>query len=368
MKTITIVYNTSYYVYKFRMNLIEALQSHGYRVVIISPYDEYVDKLKQANLIHEHIDMSQYGMNPFKELKTTYKLYKLLKKYRPEYSLHYTIKPNIFGSIAARFAKVIVINNIAGAGKAFANEKSLFARIIGILFKFALSRSKRVFFQNNDDMNLFLLGKMVKREKAYRIPGSGVDLIKYNCIKLDFKTTTFLFIGRLLVEKGIEDYLAAAAQVLRSFPDVKFEIVGEHEEGGDFIDKIKLKRYLDTNENVHYYGAVSPDKMPSIIGKASCIVLPSFYREGVPRSLLEAAAMGRPIITTDNVGCKEVVDQGENGYKCSIRDVECFANAMKQFIELTVEEKERMSTYGRKKIETEFDEKIVIDAYLREIL
>lgn len=368
MKTITIIYNTTYYVYKFRMNLINELQKLGYNVVVISPYDEYVDKLKAANIIHEHIEMSQYGMNPMKEFYITYKLYKILKRHKPVYSLNYTIKPNIFGSIAAQFAKVPVINNIAGAGKAFSDETSLFAKVIGILFKFALSKSKRVFFQNNDDMKLFLIKKIVDEKKAYRIPGSGVDLNKYHYINTNFEQTTFLFIGRLLIEKGIEDYLVAAQKVLKFFPDAKFEIVGEHELSKDFIDKAKLDEYILQHDNFYYHGAVSPDEMPLIIGNASCVVLPSFYREGVPRSLLEAAAMGKPIITTNNVGCKEVVDHAKNGYKCEIRDTECFVEAMMTFIKLEIKDKKAMSIYGRKKIEMEFDEKIVLNTYLKEIV
>lgn len=367
MKTITIIYNTSNFVYKTRMNLIKELQNCGYRIVVISPHDEYVEKLKQADIIHEHIDMSQYGMNPFKELKTTYKLYKLLRQYQPEYSLHYTIKPNIFGSIAALYANVAVINNIAGAGKAFSNEKSLFAKIISLLFKYALKQSKRVFFQNNDDMNLFLKMGIVNNEKAYRIPGSGVDLNKYHYVKPNIDEITFLFIGRLLIAKGIEDYLAAAKNVLMTSQNVRFEIVGEHTESKDFIEQEKLDKYIAENENIFYHGAVSPDIMPLIIQNATCIVLPSFYREGVPRSLLEAAAMGKPIITTNNVGCKEVVEHEKNGYKCNIKDVICLTNAMRTFIELDNTQKETMSKYGRKKVEKEFDEKIVLNAYLKEI-
>ncbi len=364
MKTITIIYNTSYYIYKFRLNLIKELQKQGYQIVTIAPYDDYSAKLKGFGIKHHNINMSQYGMNPLKELITMYEIYSALKKYNPEYSLHYTIKPNIFGNIVASLAGVKVINNIAGAGKAFSND-GVFQKFIKLLFKYSLSKSEKVFFQNFDDMNLFLDNGIIKKSICERIPGSGVDLEKYNFIPLqNSKTINFLFIGRLLKQKGIKYYLEAAEKVLKNGYDLKFFVVGEYEENNtDYIDKKVLDKYLQ-REQIHYYGSVSPDEIPNIISNAHCVVLPSYYREGVPRSLLEAAAMGKPIITTDNVGCREVVDEGKNGFKCEIKNADCLAEKMVKFIELPFEKKLEMSDYGRKKIEKEFDEKIVIQAYL----
>lgn len=367
MKNITLVYNTTVYVYKFRINLIKEIEKIGYKVIVISPEDEYVSKLKKLGIAHHHIDMSQYGMNPIKEFKTMYELYKIFKMYKPTYSLHYTIKPNIFGSLVASFMSIKVINNIAGAGKAFSND-GLFQKFIQFLYKVGLRKSQRVFFQNFDDMNLFLENDVVKKEIAYRIPGSGVDLSKYDFIPLKQNDeTNFLFIGRLLKEKGVEDFLEAAAMVSKNNLKAKFYIVGEHEQNNnDYIQKNLLNEYLK-NENIHYYGAVSPDEIPKIIGDATCIVLPSYYREGVPRSLLESSSMGKPIITTENVGCREVVDEGKNGYKCEVKNSQCLAEKMIQFMNLPFYEKTKMSEYSRKKMENEFDEKIVLEAYLREL-
>ena len=363
MKKITLLYNTTVYVYKFRIKLIQKLQELGYEVIVVAPRDEYVKKLQELNIKHQHIDISQYGLNPFKELLTTYKIYKIFKKYNPEYSLHYTIKPNIFGGIAAYFTNIKVINNIAGAGKAFTNENSLFAKIISLLYKIGLSNSYYILFQNNDDMQLFLNRNIVSEKKSKRIPGSGVDLTKYNNGGNNSDGKYFLFVGRLLKEKGIENYLEAAKMTLKKFPDTIFKIVGEHEDRKEYISKDILNKYLE-NENIIYYGAVSPDKMPSILGESFCIVLPSYYREGVPRSLLEAAAMSKPIITTNNVGCREVVDENINGYKCEIQDSECLHQSMVKFLNLSDNEKYTMGQNGRKKMEKEFDEKIVIDQYI----
>lgn len=367
IKNITLLYNTSVSVYKFRINLIREIEKLGYKVIVLSPKDEYVKKLKELGIEHHHINISQYGMNPIKELKTMYEIYKAFKKYKPEYSLHYTIKPNIFGSIVAGLLNIKVINNIAGAGKAFSND-GLFQKFIQSLYKFGLKKSQRVFFQNFDDMNLFLDNNIVNKDVSYRIPGSGVDLIKYKFIPLKSSAfTEFLFIGRLLKEKGIEYFLEAAKELLTSGFKARFYIAGECEkDNNDYIEYKFLDDYLKT-EGIYYHGTVSPDEMPKIIENSTCVVLPSYYREGVPRSLLESASMGKPIITTENVGCKEVVDEKKNGYKCEVKNSKCLADKMKQFINLPFEEKVIMSEYSRNKMENEFAEKIVLDAYIKEL-
>ena len=357
-KSVVVLYNTTVYVYKFRINLIKKIQDLGYK-------EEYVEKLEGLGIKHHHLDMSQYGMNPLKELKTAYEIYKIFKKDNPEFSLHYTIKPNIFGGIAAAFSSVKVINNVAGAGKAFSNEDSLFAKLVSFLYKLGLKKSTKVFFQNFDDMNLFLNRNIVDKSVSERIPGSGVDLNKYKTNVISTENT-FLFIGRLLKEKGIEYYLEAAQKTLSISPNAKFFIVGEYEDRNEYIKKDKLENFLK-NDNIVYYGTVSPDKMPEIIDNSSCVVLPSYYREGVPRSLLESASMSKVIITTNNVGCKEVVDEGFNGFKCEIKDSECLHKSMIKYIQLSEEEKIKMSKNSRQKMEIEFDEEIVLNKYINTI-
>jgi len=364
-KYITIVYNTANYVYKFRMNLIRSLQEQGYTIVAITPYYEYVSILEDNGIIHHPIPMSQYGMNPLQDITTSIHIYKAFLKYEPIASLHYTIKPNIFGNIAARLAKVPVINNIAGVGKAFSSNNKIFVWLIENLFRFSLSSSNKVLFQNDDDMGNFLNKKITKREISERIPGSGVDLSTFKHFQKETSSTiSFLFVGRLLNQKGINEFLLASNKILNSFSDTKIVIVGEHEkENQDYIKYDQLEE-LTKNENIHYLGAVNPDKMPSIINESDCVVLPSYYREGVPRSLLEAAAMSKPIITTENVGCKEVVDEGINGYKCEIKNVECLIQSMTKLIQMNKDKRYEMGVNSRIKVENEFDEKIVLDKYL----
>lgn len=367
-KTITIVYNTSAYVYKFRMNLIKKLQEKGFHVVVMAPRDAYVEQIKSKGIGYYEIRISQYGMNPFKEIGTIYQLWKGFKKYRPVVSLHYTIKPNIFGNIAAFFSRTPVINNIAGAGKAFSIENRLFLFFIESLFRFSLRFSKKVFFQNNDDRTMFIEKHLVAEEKTERIPGSGVDLQKYNVpqTRVTRQNNIFLFVGRLLKQKGIVEYLEAATEIKRSYQNVQFLIVGEYEALEDYISAKALKDYCDDHV-IKYLGSVSPDTMPSILEGSDCVVLPSYYHEGVPRSLLEAAAMGKPIITTNNVGCKEVVDDGVNGFKCNPKDAQCIAKAMKIFIEMPAEKRMQMGRNGRVKMEKEFDEKCVLDRYVKTV-
>jgi glycosyltransferase involved in cell wall biosynthesis len=365
-KIVTIVYNTAFYVYKFRMNLIKDLMSQGYDVVVLSPVDEYVVVLQSNGIEHVAIAMSQYGMNPLKELFSTIDIYKKLKRISPVCSLHYTIKPNIFGSLAARMAGVPVVNNIAGAGRAFSEKKFLFARFIVLLYKLGLSKSYHVFFQNNDDMELFLRSGAVRPDIVGRLPGSGVDLKKYshNPATVDDEIFRFLFVGRLLKEKGIVEYLKAAKLILNSRMDreIHFEVVGELDGTSACIDKSTLSEFLQDKRFI-YHGTVSPDVMPAILGNVDCVVLPSYYGEGVPRSLLEAAALSKAIITTDSVGCREVVDEGVNGFKVPVRDVRALTFSMEKILRMTPEELKEMGAAGRKKVVKEFDEAIVLKAY-----
>jgi glycosyltransferase involved in cell wall biosynthesis len=370
VKVITVVYNTAFYVYKFRMRLISELQSQGYRVVVVSPVDDYVPILEENGIEHCAIAMSQYGMNPLREVLTIFELYKVFRKYKPVASLHYTIKPNIFGSIAASFLKIPVICNIAGAGRAFSNDTSLFSKAVSLLYRIGLRNVSKVFFQNNDDYSLFVGRGLVDKTVAERIPGSGVDLRKYiaSANEPEDGVFRFLFLGRLLREKGIEEYLDAAKAVLkeRHEMEIHFLIVGELESLSSYVSKEKMDSSLH-NPSIKYLGTVSPDAVPGILRSVDCMVLPSFYREGVPRSLLEAAATGKPIITTDNIGCRDVVEDGVNGYMVPVRDVESLAQAMQKMLGLSGIDRLRMGQAGRKKMELEFDEAIVLKKYRKAV-
>ncbi len=362
---VTIVYNTCVYVEKFRLRLIEAIQLGGYDVVVIAPTDEATPRLVDRGIIHYPISMLQYGMNPLDDLRSMRQIVKILRALKPVVSLHYTIKPNVFGTLAAHYVGVPVINNIAGAGRAFSDGSFLLRWTVIGLYRLALAKSLRVFFQNSDDMARFRDLGLVRESQCIRIPGSGVDLERYALTPLNDEPVRFLFIGRLLLAKGILEFLNAANALLATELSnvLRFDVVGEHELHRTYIAKSDLDR-LTANERVNYLGAVPPECVQRMIKTSSCVVLPSFYGEGVPRVLLEACASGRPIITTDNVGCREVVEDGVNGFKVPVRDTSELIDAMRRFVQLPIEMRTALGIAARKTAENRFDEQLVIDAYL----
>ena len=255
------------------------------------------------------------------------------------------------------------VNNITGLGALFL--KGAASRMFGFLLYFLVMRiTSLVFFQNHEDFQMFSRIGLLRRTRVDILPGSGVDLNRFTPVK---KTRSrnedivFLFIGRLLVEKGIEEYIDAARIVKNSWKQVRFQVVGPFESTGNGSSlRSRLMRAVEDN-TITYSGAVE-DVRP-YIAEADCVVLPSYYREGTPRSLLEAAAMEKPVITTDMPGCRDVVEKGKNGYLCKIKDPEDLASKMIQFLELSAAERSRMGRYGRRKMELQYDEQIVIGKY-----
>jgi glycosyltransferase involved in cell wall biosynthesis len=282
---------------------------------------------------------------------------------RPNVFLGYTVKPNIYGSIAAHLLDIPVINNIAGLGAVFIKDGWI-TRLVRGLYWFALSRSKRVFFQNEDDRALFIEGDLLDCEITDRLPGSGIDLNHFSSIEMlpSESSVRFLLIARMLWDKGVGDYVEAAKLLKSRGVSADFCLLGFLDvKNPTAISRDQMDEWVKSGY-VTYLGETD-DVRPHITA-ATCVVLPSFYREGVPRTLLEAAAIGRPIITTDAIGCREVVDDGLNGYLCKPRDASDLAEKMERFIALSSEQRAEMGRRGRAKIEREFDEKIVINKYL----
>lgn len=362
---VSIVYNTCVYVEKFRLPLIDALRRAGYQVVVIAPTDEATPRLLARGIAHRPIHMHQYGMNPLDDLRSMREIEAVLRDLCPVASLHYTIKPNVFGSLAAHRVGVPVINNIAGAGRAFSGGNPLLRRLVVALYRWSLAKSHRVCFQNGDDMAQFLAFGLVRAAQCLRIPGSGVDLKRFVATPMPSGPIRFLFVGRLLREKGIAEFLEAAASLLATDDGarMRFDVVGELEQGHGYLSRAELDR-LTLPEQVRYLGTVSPERIDTLMHEASCVVLPSYYGEGVPRVLLEACASGRPIITTDNVGCREVVEDGYNGFRVPVRDCTALANAMQRFFDLSVEARAALGAAARKTAVDRFDEQQVINTYL----
>ena len=361
--------NSAWNLLNFRSGLIRALVAEGYVVVAVAPDDAYSARLSELGCRFVPLPMDNQGTHPLRDLLLTFRFWRLLRRERPDVMLAYTVKPNVYGSLAAGLLGIPVMNNIAGLGAVFIKGGWL-ARLVRGLYRLALRRSAKVFFQNRDDRALFVDAGLVKPEQTDLLPGSGIDLARFSADEKssmlsakDFgRPFRFLLIARMLRDKGVVEYVAAAKQIRARWPNVECGLLG-------FLD-VQNPAAISTEEmnawlaegDVRYLGV--SDDVRLEIAQADCIVLPS-YREGTPRTLLEAAAMAKPIITTDAVGCREVVDDGVNGYLCQVRDANHLAAKMHAMLGLSVAERVAMGQAGRKKMELQFDEKIVINKYLQ---
>ncbi len=360
-KTIAIVINTSWNIYNFRMGLVTALQRDGYRIVTIAPLDDYSRKLEALGFEYHNININNKGTNPFEDVKLIWAFYQLYKKVKPDLLLHYTIKPNIYGTIAANLAGVPVISNISGLGTVFLNNK-VSSKGARLLYKIALRTSAKVFFQNKEDRALFIDSKLVAEDKTGLLPGSGIDTVKFSP-KSGVRVSSplaFLFIARLVKDKGLVEYVEAARILKAKFPKVRFIVLGAFYPGNPTaITQEEMSRW-EQEGIVKHLG--TRDDVPSVIAQADCVVLPS-YREGLSRVLLEAASMAKPIVATDVPGCRDVVDNGINGFLCKLKDVDDLATQIEKMIRLEQVQRIQMGQKGREKVIKEFDEAIVIKSY-----
>ncbi|MDD2791241.1 MAG: glycosyltransferase family 4 protein [Sulfurimonas sp.] len=365
MSKIIIVSNTSWSIFNFRLDLARSLKANGYEVVIVAPLDEYSERFSKEFEYHD-IKMNNKGTNPKEDIKTTIGFYKLYKMIKPDIVLHYTIKPNIYGTIACSLLGIKTINNIAGLGTLFIKQNFV-TKIAKWLYKYSQSKADKIFFQNRDDFDMFTGEKLVTIKKCDILPGSGVDTNRFvpsEYVKED-DTFRFLLVARMLWDKGIGEYVEASKIIKTKYKNVEFQMLGFLDaENNSAISKNKMQEWVDAGY-VNYLGV--SDNVKEEITKVDCVVLPSFYREGTPRILLESASMAKPIITTDNVGCRDVVDDGVNGYLCEVRNAQDLADKMEMMLTLSEDERVVMGQAGRVKMLNEFDEKIVIDKYLEAI-
>lgn len=366
MHRVAISANTSWYLLNFRKNTILALLAQKYEVYAISPRDSYSIKLEQLGIKHIDIDIEQSGKNPFKDINTLLSFRKIFLKNNIDVVLNFTPKNNIYSTLAAKLCGVRTINNIAGLGILFINE-SLTSKIARFLYKISQRFADNIFFQNEDDRELFLLNGMAKKEVTDRLPGSGADLARFTVTpSIDDGVTRFLLIARMLYDKGVGHYVESA-RILRGKygSNVEFNLLGFLDVNNpSAVTKDQMQEWVSEGI-VNYLG--TSDSVETEIAKSDCVVLPSFYREGVPKSLLEAGAMGKPIVTTDNVGCRETVDDGVNGFLCEPRSTASLVVQLERMIDMGYERRVAMGIKSRQKIEREFDEKIIITKYLETI-
>lgn len=363
MKTIVIVLNTSWNIYNFRLNLMRALKKEGYRVIALAPYDEYSDKLKTEGFEWINLSLNNDSTNPLVELKQIRNFYLIYKHINPDIILQYTIKPNLYGTLAASFLRIPVINNISGLGTVFVQKKFVY-KIARLLYRILLHFPKKIFFQNRYDRELFIKKKLVKESISEVIPGSGVDTSRFFPLENKKKSpdiVIFLMIARLIKDKGIQEYIVAVQRLKIKYPNVKFQLIGSLYFGNpSAISKKELDSWIESG--VIEYLEFS-DNMEKVISKSDCVVLPS-YREGLSRVLLESASMAKPIVTTDVAGCKDIVDHGVNGFLCKVKNSESLFQEMEKIILMSEENRVSMGKKGREKVLLAFDEKLVIRKYL----
>ena len=357
--------NSSWNVYNFRGGLIHGLRQRGYEVVAAAPLDDYSDRLATLGCRHIALPMDSNGSSPFRDGLLFLRYLRLLRRERPDAFLGYTIKPNIYGSLAAHLLGIPVINNVSGLGTAFIRDTWL-TRLVKSLYRRAFRSSRTVFFQNTEDRDLFVASGLTAAGRAALVPGSGVDLEKFQPQPPSARpgasaSPCFLLVARMLWDKGVGEYVEAARLVKKRFPGARFQLLGFINAGNPVaITRAEMDAWVREGV-VEYLGTT--DDVRGFIARADCVVLPS-YREGTPRTLLEAAAMARPLITTDAPGCRNVVDDGVNGFLCAVRDASDLAAKLIAFASLDPDRRSEMGRASRLKAEAEFDERIIVDRYL----
>jgi glycosyltransferase involved in cell wall biosynthesis len=356
---ILILANFGMGLYKFRKELLEELISRNNEVYISLPNDEYVPKLESMGCKFVETNLDRRGTNPITDLKLLLDYITIIKRIKPDVVLSYTVKPNVYGGIACRITKTPFMTNITGLGTAVENE-GLIQKITLILYRIGLKKASCVFFQNETNREFFIENSIVKNNTKL-VPGSGVNIEQHNLEEYpdSDETIRFLFIGRIMRAKGIEELLKAAKSVKEVYPNVQFDLIGFSEE--DY----KQKLYdLEKCEIIKQHG--QQDDIHSFIKKSHATILPS-YHEGTANVLLESASSGRPVLASRVPGCIETFDEGVSGFGFEVKNVVSLAETIIKFIELSNEEKRNMGLAGRRKMEKEFDRNIVVNAYVYEI-
>lgn len=358
MKKILMLVN-HFVVLNFRRELVEKLIQEGYEVYISIPNSDRNKFFANLGCMIIETPVDRRGINPIKDISLILNYARIMKKINPDVVLTYTIKPNVYGTFAASIYKKPVIMNITGVGSAFASSKLRY--IASLLYKYACSKAYFVFFQNESNYSLFVSNKLVEPNKTKIIPGSGVNIERFKPVGKQNKDEIikFLFIGRIMKEKGIEEYLQAADIITKKYPNTEFQILGMFEE-----EKYRDVILNNKNPRIKYLGI--SDDVRNEIKEVDCIINPT-YHEGMSNVLLEGAAMGKPLIASNIPGCKEIIDDGINGYLFEARNVKQLVEKIEKFLSLDDEAKNQMGQAGRKKIEKEFDRNIVINEYMKVI-
>lgn len=359
---VVLVSNTSWYLYNFRRGTIVALREAGYRVVALAPKDDYSARLvEELGIEHMPLPMEGKGTRLLGEGRSLLAMANSLRRLKPGFVFNFTVKANIYSGLACRALGIAYANNVSGLGTAFLHDSWLFRRVRA-LYGFANRGARRVFFQNQEDHDLFLSHGLLRDTPTTVLPGSGMDTARFTYSTLPAPAPfTFVMIARLLGDKGVREYVQAAERVRAAHPDTQFLLIGPHGASNHTaITAAEVQQwqragvidYLDERDDVRPF-----------IEQTHVLVLPS-YREGMPRTVLEAAAMGRPAIVSDVPGCRHAVAAGKTGWLCEVKSVDSLAARMDDCIAMPTEQLQAAGTAARARIEAEFDEQIVVDAAL----
>tara|TARA_B100000029_G_scaffold514613_1_gene618122 strand:- start:1084 stop:2184 length:1101 start_codon:yes stop_codon:yes gene_type:complete len=350
---IVLTSNSSWNLYNFRFHLIKTLLKQKHEVIIISSYDNYSNDLIKLGCKFKKIKVDQRGISVFRDFILFIKYFFLIKQIKPDYLLSFTIKPNIYGSLASNFLNVKTINTITGLGSVFL-KKNLVTIIVELLYFISLKKSYKIFFHNKEDLKFFLKRKIISKQSNSVIKGSGIDLKEYKFSQMKFKKNVinFLFIGRIIREKGFFDLIKAIKIIKKKYNNINFEILGNT--STNFSNDVTLSKLnIWQKEKLIIYHGYQRD-VRKYINNCHCLILPS-YREGLSRAIIECIVKGRPIISNNVPGCKDLIQHNKNGFLCKKNDFIDLSNMIEKFINLNNNQKKAMGIYGYKKYALDLD-------------
>lgn len=360
MRKILLIANDSTYVYNLRREVIEALISNKDKVIVVCEKKQHIDELTQIGCSFHFISVARHGKNPLKdlELKRTYQ--RIIRAEQPDAVLTYNIKPNVYAGMVCAKLGVPYFVNVCGLGTPVENPGPMQILTVA-LYKYGVRKAACVFFQNSENEAFFNQRNMAPGHH-HLLPGSGVNTSRFQVLEYPKgDQVEFLYISRVMKEKGIDQYLEAAREIRKKYPNTVFHILG----GCDDDSYQKKLEELQAEGIIQYHGQ-QRDVLP-FQKISSCTIHPTYYPEGMSNVLLESAACGRPLITTDRSGCREIIDDGVNGFICKQKDTQDLVRRIEKFLALSWEQRRNMGLAGRAKVEREFDRQIVVDAYLNEL-
>lgn len=341
-----------------RLELIQGLLSHKYKVILVANPGPASEKLEAMGARYIPVSFNSRSSNPFEDIILAYRFKKIIQCERPNIVLTFYTKTNIYGSIASRWCNIPYISTITGLGTAL-EYPGIMQRLMVMLYRYALKKACNVIYQNKPNMD-FMHASQVRRDLGLLVAGSGVNLQKFEYVKYpEPDDIQFLFLSRVMKEKGIDEYIAAATYFNKVNPSIKFHIVGE---ATDYLDKIQNLH----NKGIVYYHGKQSDVRP-FINSCCCTIFPSFYPEGMANVILESEASGRPVITTSRAGCAESVEDGVTGFIVESQNANALIAKIRDFLSLSYEQRELMGKNARKKMEREFDRRNIVDSYISEI-